>query len=196
MSKRKDKVSSILSKIITYILVVLLLLGFAGVIVYFVAKNEGVSFYVEYDGERYYSGIDDDELFLVSGENHSFSVKSLTGETVDYSVSVSSNGENNFAFVHNGEFYDFYTAGDTENNNYSEVFGLQKNDEGFTITVPEHFTVQKAIEAKYGGDIQLQEKLKSEYCYFVITVVSGENRLNLYFSYEFTVTLNQNSYVF
>ena len=50
MSKRKDKVSSTLSKIITYILVVLLLLGFAGVIVYFVAKNEGVSFYVEYDG--------------------------------------------------------------------------------------------------------------------------------------------------
>ena len=79
MSKRKDKVSSILSKIITYILVVLLLLGFAGVIVYFVAKDEGVSFYVEYDGERYYSGIDDDELFLVSGENHSCSVKSLTG---------------------------------------------------------------------------------------------------------------------
>lgn len=187
---------NVVTRILTYIIVVLLVLGVAGVIVYLFAQDEGVSFYVEYDGERYYSGIDEGELFLVSGETHNLSVKSLTGDTVDYSVSVSSNGENNFAFVYDGEFYDFYAADDTKNNDYSEVFGLQKNDEGFTITVPENFTVQQAIETKCGGDIQLQEKLQSEYCYFVITVVSGENSLSLYFSYEFTVTLDQISYMF
>ena len=187
---------NVVTRILTYIIVVLLVLGVAGVIVYLFAQDEGVSFYVEYAGERYYSGIDEGELFLVSGETHNLSVKSLTGDTVDYSVSVSSNGENNFAFVYDGEFYDFYAADDTKNNDYSEVFGLQKNDEGFTITVPENFTVQQAIETKCGGDIQLQEKLQSEYCYFVITVVSGENSLSLYFSYEFTVTLDQISYMF
>ena len=44
-------------KIVTYLLIVLLVLGVAGAVFYFVAKQEGVSFYVEYDGTRYYSGI-------------------------------------------------------------------------------------------------------------------------------------------
>lgn len=40
-------------KIVAWVLAILLLAGVAGVIVYFVAKEEGADYYVEYNGEKY-----------------------------------------------------------------------------------------------------------------------------------------------
>lgn len=182
MSKANGAESAF-GKVLTYILVVLLVLGIAGVIVYLLAKDEGATFFVEYNGERYYSGVSEADLTLSLGETHEFSVKSLTGSNVDFSVSVQSNGENNFAFSCNGEFKDFYVKDDTENNDYSAVFGLQKSDSGFSLTLSKGLTVEQVIETKYGGDIQLQENLPSGVTYFVITVSDGENGLNMYFSF-------------
>ena len=182
MSK-STKSQNVFARILTYILVVLLLLGFAGVIVYFVAKDEGVSFYVEYDGQRYYSGVDNDELFLRSGEPHNFSVKSLTGNEVDYSVSILSCGNDNFTFVYDGEFYDFYSADNSTNNDYSSVFDIQKDKSGFTLLISDGTTVESLIEQKFGGDILLQDNLQSDVSYFVITVSDGENVVALYFSF-------------
>ena len=172
MSKT-TKFGNAVTRILTYILVVLLVLGVAGVIVYLLAKDEGVTFSVEYGGERYYSGVTEADLTLYTGETHEFSVKSLTGDNVDFSVSVSSNGENNFAFIYDGG--------------------------GFSLTLPKDLTVEKVIEAKYGGDIQLQESLQSGVPYFVITVSDGENSLNMYFSFGAEVegiTLNPPQIVF
>ena len=132
MSKANG-VSSAIGKIVTYILVVLLVLGIAGVAAYFVAKDEGISFYVEFGKKRYLSGVDEANISVYPKQMYSFPVKSLTGENIDYSVSVSSNGEHNFAFVYDGKFYDFYVKDDTENNDYSEAFGLRKNADGFSI---------------------------------------------------------------
>lgn len=53
MSKAGGGINTV-TKIIVWVLVVLLLLGAAGVIAYYVLKDEGVSFYVEYNGERYF----------------------------------------------------------------------------------------------------------------------------------------------
>ncbi len=198
MSKT-TKSGNAVTRIVTYILVVLLVLGVAGVIVYLLAKDEGVTFSVEYGGERYFSGVTEANLTLYTGETHEFSVKSLTGDSVDFSVSVSSNGENNFAFVYDGEFEDFYVKDDTENNDYSAAFGLQKSESGFLLTLPKGLTVEKVIETKYGGDIQLQESLQSGVPYFVITVSDGENSLNMYFSFGAEVegiTLNPPQIVF
>ena len=50
MSKANGTINAI-GKIITYILVVLLVLGIAGGISYFVLRNQGITYYVEYDGE-------------------------------------------------------------------------------------------------------------------------------------------------
>lgn len=181
MSKT-TKSQNVFTRILTYILVVLLLLGLAGVITYFVARDEGATFSVEYNGERYYSGVTEANLSLSTGETHNFSVQSLMGDNVDFSVSVSSNGENNFSFIYDGEFYDFYAADDTENNDYSSVFGLQKNEAGFSLTLSEGLSIESAVETKYGGDIQLQDNLQSGVPYFVITVSDGENNLNMYFT--------------
>ena len=182
MSKTNSAGNAI-SKFLTYLLVVLLVLGVAGVIVYFLAKDEGVTFTVEYGGERYYSGTSEANLVLSLGETHEFSVKSLTGENIDFSVSVSSNGENNFVFMHDGEYYDFYVKDDIENNDYSSAFALRKNDGGFSLTLPEGLTVEQVIESKFSGDIQLQENLQEDVSYFVITVSDGENSLKMYFSF-------------
>lgn len=198
MSKT-TKSGNAVTRIVTYILVVLLVLGVAGVIVYLLAKDEGVTFSVEYGGERYFSGVTEANLTLYTGETHDFSVKSLTGGNIDFSVSVSSNGENNFVFVYDGEFEDFYVKDDTENNDYSAAFGLQKSESGFLLTLPKGLTVEKVIETKYGGDIQLQESLQSGVPYFVITVSDGENSLNMYFSFGAEVegiTLNPPQIVF
>lgn len=198
MSKT-TKSGNAVTRILTYLFVVLLVLGVAGVIVYLLAKDEGVTFSVEYGGERYFSGVTEANLTLYTGETHEFSVKSLTGDSVDFSVSVSSNGENNFVFVYDGEFEDFYVKDDTENNDYSAAFGLQKSESGFLLTLPKGLTVEKVIETKYGGDIQLQESLQSGVPYFVITVSDGENSLNMYFSFGAEVegiTLNPPQIVF
>lgn len=198
MSKT-TKSGNAVTRILTYLLVVLLVLGVAGVIVYLLAKDEGVTFSVEYGGERYFSGVTEANLMLYTGETHDFSVKSLTGGNIDFSVSVSSNGENNFAFIYNGEFEDFYVKDDTENNDYSAAFGLQKSESGFSLTLPKGLTVEQVIETKYGGDIQLQESLQNGVLYFVITVSDGENSLNMYFSFGAEVegiTLNPPQIVF
>lgn len=165
----------------------LLLLGAAGVIAYYVLKDEGVSFYVEYNGERYFSSVSEADLSFKTGDTYTFNVKSLTGENVDYSVSVLSSGEHNFTFICNGEFYDFYSADNADNNGYSHVFSLQKSEDGFSLTLPSDFSVEQAIEAKFGGDVELQSELQSV-SYFVIVVAVGDDTLNLFFSFGGNVT--------
>ena len=186
MSKAGGGMNTV-TKIIVWILVVLLLLGAAGVIAYYVLKDEGVSFYVEYNGERYFSSVSEADLSFKTGDTYTFNVKSLAGENVDYSVSVLSSVEHNFTFVCNGEFYDFYSADNADNNGYSHVFSLQKSEDGFSLTLPSDFSVEQAIEAKFGGDVELQSELQSV-SYFVIVVAVGDDTLNLFFSFGGNVT--------
>ena len=174
-------------KIIVWVLVVLLLFGAAGVIVSYVLQNEGVSFYVEYNGERYFSSVSEADLSFEMCDTYTFDVKSLTGESVDYSVSVLSNSEHIISFTFNGENHNSYVGGDNDNNDYSSVFGLRKDKDGFSITLPQGFSVVEAIKAKYGGEVELQGELQAV-PYFVIVVSSGENTLNLYFSLGENVT--------
>lgn len=187
-----------IGKVITYILVVLLVLGFAGMVAYFVLRGQGVTYYVEYNGERYVANGDGGSLGLVNGETHNFAVKSLTGGEVNYDVTVQSNSANNFDFVLNGENYQFFGKND-ENNDYSAVFGLQKKADGFSLTLPDHFTVEQAVETQYGGDIELQDgyEISDDLCYFVITVTSDESTVSLWFTFsDFTVTLDPPQIVF
>lgn len=83
----------VLVRVLTVLFFLLLAGAAAGVIVYFSLQAGGVSFYVEQGDERYYSGTGGKELFLQRGDTYEFSIKSLTGENVDYSVRVLSNAE-------------------------------------------------------------------------------------------------------
>lgn len=183
MSKAKGA-GSALGKFLTYLLVVLLVLGIAGMVAYFALRAQGVTYYVEYGGKQYVANGDGGSLELLSGATSNFSVKSLTGGEVNYDVTVQSNYSNNFDFVIDGEYKQFYSTTE-ENNDYSAVFGLQKQADGFSLTIPEDFTVEQAVETQYGGDIELQNdyKISDDLCYFVITVTSGESTVSLWFTF-------------
>ena len=109
MSKANGAMGAV-GKVITYILVVLLVLGIAGGIAYFALRSQGVTFYVEYGGERYIANGDGGSLSLRAGDPHEFSVKSLTGGEVNFDVKVVSNSSNNFAFTCNGKVYQFVST--------------------------------------------------------------------------------------
>lgn len=187
-----------IGKVITYILVVLLVLGIAGMVAYFALRAQGVTYYVEYGGERYVANGDGGSIELLNGATSNFTVKSLTGGEVNFDVTVQSNNSNNFDFVIDGEYKQFYSTTD-ENNDYSTVFGLQKQSDGFSLTLPDHFTVEQAVEMQYGGDIELLNgyEISDDLCYFVITVTSGESAISLWFTFfDLIVTLDPPQIVF
>ena len=181
MSKSNGALGAV-GKVVTYILVVLLVLGIAGMVAFFALRGQGVTYYVEYNGERYFANGDGGSLFLRAGEPHEFFVKSLTGGEVNYDVKVVSNSSNYFSFTCNGKVYQFASTSE-ESNDYSEVFGLVKGANGFSLTLSDSFTVVQAIETKYGGDILFEKELESDKAYFVISVTSDESTVSLWFTF-------------
>ena len=191
-----SKASGTFGKIVVWFLVVLLVLGITAVALFFVMREKGITYYVEYNGEKYLAGSDGGSLWLPPNEKYTFSVKSLTGGEVNYTVKITSNKANNLMFTVGDELWYLWND-NAEKDDYTEVFGLQKQTDGFSLTIPEDFTVEKAIETKYNADIELQDELHNDLCYFVITVSVDKTAVNLWFSFnELTVTLNPPQIIF
>ena len=162
-----------IGKIVTWILVVLLVLGLAGGAAYLAMKGSGVSFYAETAGEKIFGGTER-ELTFSTGQTYDFSVRSLEGGKVNYSVKVTANPENNFDFVLDGKIYRF-SGEDEERNDYSEVFAL---------TIPEGFSAEKAVKAKFGEGVQIGTELSAELAYFSVTIGAGESRAQIFFRFS------------
>ena len=197
MSKANGALGAV-GKVITYILVVLLVLGIAGMVTFFVLRSQGVTFYVECYGEKYLANGYSDSLALLNGETHTFSVKSLTDGEVNYSVKVTSNGANNFTFTTGGEIWHLWND-DTEKDDYTDIFDIEKSTDNFTLTIPDHFTVEKAVEQKFGAEIVLQDEsdIQDDLCYFVLIVSVDESTVRLPFSFsDLAVTLSPSEIVF
>ena len=128
MSKAKGA-GSAFGKVLTYILVVLLLLGIVGGVAYFFMRSQGMTFYVEYSGTRYLANGESGSVALLNGTSPTFTVKSLTGEEVNYSVKVTSNGANNFSFTTNDEFWYLWND-DEAKDDYTDVFEVEKGTDG------------------------------------------------------------------
>ena len=124
-----------IGKIVTWILVVLLVLGIAGGAAYLAMKGSGASFYAETAGEKIFGGTER-ELTFSTGQTYDFSVRALEGGEINYSVKVTANPENNFDYVLDGKTYRF-SGEDEERNDYSEVFALTRRADGFSLTIPE-----------------------------------------------------------
>ena len=183
MSKANDA----FGKFVVWLLAVILVVAVVGVVLFFALREKGLTNYVEYDGERYMIGSDDGELFLRRGKTHEFSVKSLTGGEVNYDVKVVSNSANNFTFVCDGKPQSFCGT-DEELNDYSDIFGLEKAAGGFSLSFPDGFTVEQAVEEKFGGEVLFDEELQSDKAYFVISVVADESSVDLWFVFGAKVT--------
>ena len=99
---------STFGKVVACFVAVLLIVCVVFVGVYFGLQSQGKTFYVEYGGQRYLGNADGGSLWLAPSDKHEFSVKSLTGGEVDYSVRVTSNREKNFRFTVGTEMYRLY----------------------------------------------------------------------------------------
>lgn len=190
-----SKASSTFGKIIVWLLVVILIVAVAGVVLYFALRSQGTTFYVQYGEENYYANLDGGNLFLSAGKTHEFSVKSLTGDEVDYTVKVMANGENNFRFSFGDELFSLY-GGDSETDDYSDEFDLQITPTGFSIAVPQDMSVEGIVEEKYGGDVEFLQNVPDELCYFSVVVTSGESTVELAFNFCPSFTLNPSLIVF
>ena len=169
-----------IGKIVTWIIVVLLVLGLAGGAAYLAMKESGVSFYAETGGERIFGGTER-ELTFSTGQTYDFSVRALEGGKVNYSVKVTANPENNFDFVLDGKTYRF-SGEDEERNDYSEVFALTRRADGFSLTIPEG-SAEKAVKAKFGEGVQIGKELSAELAYFSVTIEAGESRVQIFFRF-------------
>lgn len=173
MSKANGAKNGIV-KVITWVLVVLLVLGGAGIIVRFALKDQGLNYYVEYNDKKYFANMESSDIWLSPIQENAFAVKSITGKPIDYSVKITANLENNFGFLLDGKYLQFYSTTESDND-YTEIFEVQKSAEGFTVTIPKGMTVQKAVEKQYGGEIELAEELE-----LLNYFLSGSNHARLY----------------
>ena len=171
-----------IGKIVTWILVVLLVLGIAGGAAYLAMKESGISFYAETAGEKIFGGTEKEMVFS-TGQTYDFSVRSLEGGDINYSVKVTANPENNFDFVLDGKIYRF-SGEDEERNDYSEVFALTRRADGFSLTIPEGFSAEKAVKAKFGEGVQIGTELSAELAYFSVTIEAGESRAQIFFRFS------------
>lgn len=196
-----SKVNSVLNtigKIITYVLVLLLVFGIAGGVACFFMRSQGMTFYVEYDGKKYFANAESGNIELLNGTSSVFTVRSLLGENINYSVKITSNGANNFSFTTNGEIWYLWNDDETKDD-YTRIFDVEKSADSFTLTLLDGFTVKQAIEEKYDADIVLKDEndLQTEVCYFVIVVTVDESVVRLPFSFfDFTVMLDPPQIVF
>ena len=171
-----------IGKIVTWILVVLLVLGLAGGAAYLAMKESGISFYAETAGEKIFGGTEKEMVFS-TGQTYDFSVRALEGGEINYSVKVTANPENNFDFVLDGKTYRF-SGEDEERNDYSEVFALTRRTDGFSLTIPEEFSAEKAVKAKFGEGVQIGTELSAELAYFSVTIGAGESRAQIFFRFS------------
>lgn len=169
-----------IGKIVTWILVVLLVLGIAGGAAYLAMKGSGISFYAETAGEKIFGGTER-ELTFSTGQTYDFSVRALEGGEINYSVKVMANPENNFDFVLDGKTYRF-SGEDEERKDYSEVFALTRRTDGFSLTIPEG-SAEKAVKAKFGEGVQIGKELSAELAYFSVTIEAGESRAQIFFRF-------------
>lgn len=178
-----SKASGVFGKIVIWVLVVLLILGITAIALFFVMREKGADYYVEYNGERYLGGTDDKNIFLAAGERQEFFVKTLAGGDTEFSVKVVSNADNNLRFSVGTELYYLYN-GNEELDDYSAVFDLQTSATGFSLSIPSDMTIETAIEAKYGGDAVLLDGLSDSLSYFELLVTVGKSEVVLRFAFE------------
>ena len=96
----------------------------------------------------------------------------------------------------NDEFWYLWND-DEAKDDYTDVFEVGKDTDGFTLTLPEGFTVEQAIEQKYGADIVLDQELQADLNYFMIVVTVENSIVRIPFRFsDLTVTLDPPQIVF
>ncbi len=159
-------------RVIAWLLVILLLVGAIGVIWKFTGGGsaEFSTFYLTYDGNDI---VGDGTAVVASGSEAHFQVKRLLGSVEEdgYSVTVLTNAQNaadRFSYTVDGEDYFFRSGMDV-----TEAFGVKRDGDGFTITVPA--SMEEVIKAVYQSEqIGSAEREANDVAYFRLIVASSK----------------------
>ena len=187
-----------LGKVVAGLFALVLIVAVVGVALYFGLREQGLTYYVEYGGERYYANSDSGGLLLYMEKTHDFSVKSLTGGEVDFDVKITSNADNNFSFKVGEERWRFHDN-DPEKNDYTEIFDVVVSGDTFSVTVPADFSVEQAVREQFGDNVHFETDLQESLAYFVITVTVDASSIDLPFMFNAKVsgvTLDPPSIIF
>lgn len=143
-TKKTDGVTAF-SKVLSYILIVLLVAAVAaGAVALF--ANGGSPFYVEYDGKRY--GTSEEKVSLPQQSEYVFTVGSMWGDSLGYSINVRANSESTLAFSVNGSPYKFYTGID-EYDDYTGYYAITAEDGKVTFSVPSETDMLQVLQYQY-----------------------------------------------
>ena len=175
------------SKVIAYILLVLVLVGAIGAIVYFTngLTSDFSTFYVRVGDTRY---TDVGTVDLPLDEPVRFDVGYVfenadDGENRGYSVRIVPNvsDETDFDFTVDGQVYAFRGEDD-----FTEVFGIEQDETGFTVTNT-GFTMQSLLQSLYADStVVVPDDINvAETAYFNVVVSSYNDRANVVIGLRF-----------
>ena len=175
--KKKTKA---FSKVIAFILVILLLFAGIGLIYKFTnGFNENFkTFYVEYNGKQILA--ENSEIELFRGQSYLFDVH-YTFDRKDsergYSVRIVPNSATDFDFTVDGELYSW--SGDVPE--LSDVFRLKKENTCFSFYIRLGMTLQTVLDGLYAGkNIKVANVVELEKQSLYTLVVSSYNENVVY----------------
>lgn len=158
----KSRISNFANIIVT-VIVLLLLLGITGGLIAWLAREDGLTVYVDYGEKRYTVNTVNASLETLDASKHEFTVGSLTGEAVDYTVEITVNKKAAFEFISNEKKYKWATV------DCSKYFKIDKTDTGFTLSISADTNVTNCLRSVY-DEIQYIQLMPESGEYFVMTV--------------------------
>lgn len=173
MSARKNNLASIL----VTVLFILLIVGAIGGLVAWLARSEGLTVYVQYNDKRYTKASVKTSLGQLKSGEHVFTVGSLVGENVEYSVSISPNADADFDFVAKNKRVKWSTV------DCSTAFDVECDKDKFTVTIADDMTITNFLRSKYGDEVRYASTVEDIAEYFVITVKTSYGLVAMTFGF-------------
>ena len=178
--RAKNEIFTVISKIIAFVLILLLITGVVG---FFVVYTNGFtsdfkSFYVEYEGEKILH--DKTSVSLQLGKPLRFDCRYVfgtgqSGEDRGYTVKVMPNADEDFDFTVGGDIYRYSATEDL-----TPVFDIECNDGYFMLTLPYDFGMPSVLGALFPDEeITVPDDITLEGYYYTL-VVSSYNARTVY----------------
>ena len=176
MSKTSGKSAG--AKIFTFIVVLLILAALAVVIYWLVLTNGGASsVVVRYNGRIMRSVTEN--VRLENGVLSEFEIENLSTsqENITYDIKVLPNKENNFHFAAGDNQMSFGNVGEL-----TGYFDVKKTEGGFTMFVPENFSMERCLQTLYSESVAVETSLENVDYFILVITFSNEELYNIYFS--------------
>ena len=189
MSAEK-KGKSTVGKVISYILVILLVIGLIGFFALFTNNftDDFKTFYIEYDGEWIISN--KSEYVFETDKGLRFDCKYTfvdmsKDEPLGFNVKVIPNitDETNFDFTVDNQMYAYIGEKDL-----TAAFDIQLYDRYFTLNIPKSTSMQTVLGKIYDGkNVEIVDELNSDQYYYTLCISSYNEKVSYMINFKFSV---------